>query len=415
MAEIQFNLRGSVKSDDKPVQMIYRLDSDRSKVVINTKIKAKVSEWNYNTSRFKKSNNPYYLDYNQILNTWEIAAKEVINRNLNDKHSPTKEQFKKQVLIEMRLDKKSKGGGNGDNLIKYFENFIEQKSKALISPNTIKTYNTALYHIKNFQLKKLNNKTIQLNDVDKEFMLDFLSYLFGDAKLMNNSVVKVSKNVRAVLNEAHSVGLLNNTSYKHKDVIIPSVKQPKVYLNKQDIAKVLNTKLTKDSKLDKVRDRLIVQIYTGLRVGDLRQLNKSHIQSKKKREVIVKVLEKTTTTVTIPLKSIVVDILKKHNHSLPVLSDQKYNQYLKDLCKVSKINEQIVRTENKKQVNYSKDQLITSHTLRRSFATNALLDGIPLNMISTIMGHASISETNRYICMDQEGFIDDAFKYDSFN
>ncbi|HAZ26810.1 MAG TPA: hypothetical protein DCY95_21435 [Algoriphagus sp.] len=95
------------------------------------------------------------------------------------------------------------------------------------------------------------------------------------------------------------------------------------------------------------------------------------------------------------------------------ISNQKFNDYVKGLCKQAGITDQIeiVRYEKgvKKYLTFPKHQLIASHTGRRTFITNAILAGIPLPVIQKITGHRKLSTLQKYV------EIADEFKTKEFN
>jgi integrase len=115
--------------------------------------------------------------------------------------------------------------------------------------------------------------------------------------------------------------------------------------------------------------------------------------------------QKTDKNVSIPLVPIIKEILKKRNGNFPkTISDQRYNDYIKDVCRMAQINEKIegkvaTVTEigiRKKAGIYKKWQLITSHVGRRSFATN-FYGKLPTSYIKDITGHGTEAMLLKYI------------------
>jgi site-specific recombinase XerD len=101
------------------------------------------------------------------------------------------------------------------------------------------------------------------------------------------------------------------------------------------------------------------------------------------------------------------EILEKFNGKLPdTISNQNFNDYLKELAEIAGLNQNVIRHENnnrgKVEVYYKKYQLISSHTARRSFCTNAYIMGVPTLAIMAISGHKSESAFLRYIKINQE-------------
>src|SRR5690606_2862245 len=117
---------------------------------------------------------------------------------------------------------------------------------------------------------------------------------------------------------------------------------------------------------------------------------------------------KTNTTIAVPLHPKVLEILNKRNGEFPrAISDQKYNDYVKDVCEAAKINERIkgsimqeTKPESgvfrKKSGTYKKWELVSSHVGRRSFATNNF-GRIPTRLIMSATGHTKEEMFMKYI------------------
>ena len=117
--------------------------------------------------------------------------------------------------------------------------------------------------------------------------------------------------------------------------------------------------------------------------------------------------QKTNTSVTIPLHPVVKEILKKYNNQMPEpITDQRFNEYIKDACKMAKIDsvESFTRTVGGKLVTVSKPkyELVSSHTGRRSFCTNMYLHGLDTLMIRSISGHKTEKSFLKYIKVSQK-------------
>jgi integrase len=158
-------------------------------------------------------------------------------------------------------------------------------------------------------------------------------------------------------------------------------------------------------RLDRVRDLFIIGCYTGLRFSDLKQLKDENLTDNRTRIRIR--TEKTGELVIIPLHPFVKAILRKHNGIPPeALTNQKMNDYLKEIGEWAGIDETVVLhfTKGGQRVTetYKKYQLITTHTARRSFATNAYLQDVPTISIMKITGHRTEKSFMKYIKISQE-------------
>jgi len=175
---------------------------------------------------------------------------------------------------------------------------------------------------------------------------------------------------------------------------------------KNVIQKIYNYDFSKNKRLERTRDLFIVGCYTGLRFSDFSQLTSDNIKS----ELITVKTQKTGEKVVIPLHWTVKNILAKYSETakgLPRdLSNQRMNDYLKEIGREVKIDEQIHRTQSKDGLkvskNVSKWELITTHTARRSFATNLYKSGFPSIAIMKITGHRTEKSFMKYIKISLE-------------
>jgi integrase len=119
------------------------------------------------------------------------------------------------------------------------------------------------------------------------------------------------------------------------------------------------------------------------------------------------VTQKTKQQVIIPLHPTVKAILEKYNYHLPfTISNQKFNDYLGEVCEKADIKEQYTKSitkAGKREVKAgAKHKFITSHSARRSFATNAFKRGISPYLIMSITGHKTETEFMKYLKVTAE-------------
>ncbi|GAB3945177.1 hypothetical protein GCM10028805_13840 [Spirosoma harenae] len=161
--------------------------------------------------------------------------------------------------------------------------------------------------------------------------------------------------------------------------------------------------LSKQERLERVRDLFVVGCYTGLRFSDLTNLRPEYI----KNGLIRIEQQKTADKVVIPCHEVVTSMLKKYNGSLPrSISNQKMNDYLKEVCQLAGLNskENKAKTKGGKRITkvFEKWQMVSTYTARRSFATNMYLLGIPAMTIMQITGYRTEKAFMHYIKLDRE-------------
>ena len=176
----------------------------------------------------------------------------------------------------------------------------------------------------------------------------------------------------------------------------------------------------KHDYLENARDWLIISCYTGQRISDFLRFTKEMIRIEDGKSLLEFTQKKTGKVMTVPLHKKVLEILKKRNGEFPrSISDQRYNDYIKVVCKEAKLNEKIqgglqMKTDNgvrKVSGKYHKWELVTSHIGRRSFATN-FYGKIPTTYLIYITGHSSeamflnyIGKSNKDLAMEISNYF----------
>jgi integrase len=190
-------------------------------------------------------------------------------------------------------------------------------------------------------------------------------------------------------------------------------KNPMIYLDPKEIDLVRNLSDLPDY-LDNVRDWILIACSTGQRVSDFMRMTPSMVRTDDKgRSFIDLTQEKTGAPVTIPLLPEVAELLNKRQGNFPrAISDQKFNEYAKEVCKRARIDSMIKvskRVDNKYKVGeYPKYELISSHVGRRSFATN-FYNSLPTSLLKNITGHSTEQMLLKYIGKSSKDTAADAY------
>ena len=175
-----------------------------------------------------------------------------------------------------------------------------------------------------------------------------------------------------------------------------------IYLNEQEIDKMYMLDLSKNKRLERIRDLFVVECLTGVRYGDLMKITKENIL---KESIRIKV-SKTGQFLHTLLLPTTKKILKKYNFILPKISNSNYNKYIKEVGEIACINQTVTQESYRsgKAISFKrkKYQLITTHTARRSFATNMYKRGYSPVQIMSITGHKKESTFLTYIRITNE-------------
>lgn len=278
-----------------------------------------------------------------------------------------------------------------------------------LSKNRIKGYITLKNTIINYQ--KERKTIIYLKDIDVNFEDDFKNWLLNEQFYSYNYSGKVIDNIKAVCNNSIRRNVEVSNYAQHIKPFKMSEKLRRVnILDFDDLAKIINYK-TDNERLNNIRKHIVLGCYTGLRYSDLVRLNANHIREiKNVGRVFDIVTEKTNKNVVIPIQPEVEEILKE---GLPYeLSDQKLNEGIKELCKLIGITETVegykmieidLKVNGKKETvfrsqlgKYPKNEVLTVHDLRRSFASN-FYRKISTPILMTMTGHTRESTFYYYI------------------
>ena len=331
------------------------------------------------------------------------------------------------ALLRTHLDQEFKAIAGGSDtaergkdkmtLIRFIEQYIDECiAGRRLTPKgtryekwTIKGYKTLLFHLDLYS--KDRRKKVDFADITMDFYDDFLQY-FQNNDYAQNTIGKHIKNLRVIMGAALEDGIHNNQEFKRKRFKVVSEESKNIYLNEVELERIYSLDLSENKKLEQVRDLFMVAAYTALRYADLAALTKSNFYTEDGAHFIKTITQKTKAEVMVPLKKTVVNIFQKYDQSLPrTLSNQKMNEYLKEIGKLAQINttetKAITKGGRYQLITFEKWRLITTHTARRSAATNFFLAGFRAQEIMKITGHTTEKSFMKYIKMSSE---DNAFK-----
>lgn len=283
--------------------------------------------------------------------------------------------------------------------IEFAEQFIINVASTR-KENTLKNYRNSLTHVKDYATSR--NINLSFENLTLDFHLDFVEYLKTHKKFKPNTIWRIVKIVKMLMNEAAERKLHANFDYKSKRFTVAPEQTDVIYLNNSDLEKLYSLDVSTNKKLERVRDLFLIGCYTGLRFSDYSKLRPDNIIEFEGAKMLTVRTQKTNQTISIPLHSVVIEILNRYNGNIPkAMSNQKFNDYLKDIARDAKINESVTIEQTKGNFTtpetFQKCNLVTTHTARRSFATNAYLAGIDPISIRAITGHKTEKAFLSYI------------------
>ena len=203
------------------------------------------------------------------------------------------------------------------------------------------------------------------------------------------------KAIKVVMSEGAKLGYHHNFAYK--EFKAPHSEVDNVYLTKDEMERIWAYEPTRGIE-KRAKDLAWLGYLTLARFSDYSRLSEGNIGTDGKIRFNQ---TKTSSPVVIPCSPRAKEILARNGGKAPELSHQKFNQEIKNICKAVGICDrvEIVRIEGSKRVRAVKEkwEMVTSHTFRRSAATNLYLQGVPLRSIMQLTGHSSVTMLERYL------------------
>jgi integrase len=393
MPQATFVLKEPTSKEDTLVYLLYRFNGSKLKYSTGQKINPKF--WNPETQRAREVRTfKEYAEFNSLLNNLETEVNNTYRKLLNDRHSPTPDLLRSSLNIFLQKER----AGSKD-LIGFADLYIETIDR---KPNTKKQLRQALRNLKEY--KQASKASLHLDSIDLDFYDGFVDFLLKK-NYGKNTIGTVIKNVKVFMNEAVDRKLTQNLQFKNRRFKTVEEPSDSIYLTEKEIKKIYNLELAENPRIEKVRDLFVFGCYTGLRFSDFSGIGSGCI-SKDGLTAKINTI-KTGETVVIPLGNLARSILIKYKNNLPqAISNQKMNEYLKELGQLAGIDDSFVVTATrggKRETEiFKKWELITTHTPRRSFATNAYLQNVPTISIMKITGHRTEKSFLKYIKISQE-------------
>lgn len=373
----------------------------------------------------------------QLRQKLDIENKDLINSRLRDLETHIISKWNKDYLektfvhktwlkeqINIFFGKASNDEQYKIYFIDWIIKFINEAPKRLykgkpINQNTIKQYSVTLKKLQTYEI--VQKSKIRFEYVDLHFYRNFVDYCRSVERLGDNSISGHIKNIKLWCKNIEIDGLPINAQYKHSEFSAIKTKTQDVYLSDNEINDIFQYDFKTDLRLANARNHFIFGLRTGLRVSDFLKLDEKHIDEK----YITITTQKTKQKVLIPIHKQVKFIIDNNDGDLPTpLSDQKFNEYVKEVCEAVGITQKVEgakiskiilkeKTEttpeeaiHRKETGvFRKCELVTSHTCRRSFATN-LYGKLPNKVIMAITGHTTEAQFLEYIKTTNKEFAE---------
>lgn len=362
------------KKGERQIYMRLTVDGKRKETSLNRSISA--SRWD-KSKQCAKGRSEDMLSLNKYLVNTKQKLYETHQKMIYDDQEITVETLMNKFL----------GIGESTKTLLEIITFEMSRIQKLVKDGTYRKYEAFYNHIGNFIKHQYNASDIDIKRVDFQFVNDFDFYLRTEEGIGNNTTIRYVKTLQKFFKIAKNNGWVNSTPFTNYKVSFDKVERTK--LNNSELQRIIN-KHFKIDRLNRIRDLFVFACYSGLSFGDLEKLNENHIVTGMDGRKWLKInRSKTGTSCSIPLLPQAKEILKKYEDDinclnkgvlLPVVSNERYNAYLKeiaDLCGISKN--------------------LTTHVARHTFATTVTAEqGVSTEVVSRMLGHTQLKTTQIY-------------------
>jgi integrase len=420
MATVNFLYRSTKDKANLHLRLLYSYNGKNFVYGANTKFEVSNLYW----SKYHKMKRPKDIDIINMQTEVNNELNKIENHILNSFKSFDAEAISKEWLeteIDFYYNPPQKAEALPTELLKYIDVYIDYKRNDL-TKSTLTKFNGIKQLLIRYQTEK--KKTVLITDVNTNFKKEFENYCLVN-NYAPNTIARAIRFIKTFCKHAQANGL--ETNYQLDSIKTKNVKVESIYLTFDELEQIEKTTFTES--LNNAKDWLIISCYTGQRVSDFMRFTKDMIRyEKNKKDGILKPLieftqKKTGKIMTVPLHKKVVEILEKRNGEFPYsISDQKYNEHIKEVCRVAGLNQIVngsksIETEigskiyRKQTGTFEKWELVTSHIGRRSFASNYYGE-IATTYLIYITGHSTevmflnyIGKSNKDIAMEMTNFF----------
>lgn len=373
--KILFVISATRKNKKGLVPLVCRLTYSGSRKPFATGLFINPNHW-YSKQQLAKPPN----EENTFINT-ELS---LIKNKINQAFLMLQVQGNEFTADDIFNQYKGKPARKNIGVVSHFTDYLDKHKKLIGIEIKQITWNKFSYiqtDLKDFIKSKFSKNDILLKDLDYSFIVEFEYYLKTNKLQKQVTINKALQRFKKVVKTAVVGKLIDSFPFvEHKAKrVITNV----VYLTTEELEKLENHTFSQ-IRLEQVRDMFVFCCYTGLAYNEMAKLESKHIETGFDGMDWIKMIrDKTSKVISVPLLPKAISILQKyqeHQSMLPVISNQKFNSYIKEIG-------EIIGIEKK----------LSHHTARKTFATTVLLfNDVPMEIVSELLGHSKLSTTQEH-------------------
>ena len=362
-------------------------DADKQRVKNGCSNKLKQSASEINASLLE-----YYTEIQSIFKRFEVEdvkpTPEQIKVAFNALHKPVSEEPKpKKEALPC-------------DFFQVFDNFVEDCGRQNNwTDSTFEKFAAVKNHLTNFR------EGLTFEFFDERGLNDYVIYLRDVKEMRNTTIGKQLSFLKWFLRWAFKKGVHQNNAYDSYKPKLKSTQKKIIFLTWDELNRLREFKIPSNKQaLERVRDVFLFQCFTGLRYSDVFNLRRSDIKGDHIEVTTVKTSDSLIIELNKHSKAILdkyKDVAFEDDKVLPVITNQKMNDYLKELAEIAGIDEPIRQTYYKGNERIDevtpKYALLGTHAGRRTFICNALALGIPPQVVMKWTGHSDYKAMKPYI------------------
>jgi site-specific recombinase XerD len=366
------------KNGDCPVML--RININGQRVVLQTKRYLKAQDWDTNRYQMKGRTTEARV-FNEYLEVLRIKAHKKYNELLT-LHDDVTPQMLRDAILGINSAK-------AKMIVNVWDDHIEHLRLLIGKENTYTTfqkYRTAKNHFVAFLLKHYRVSDVSIKSIDYDMIQQYSVYLKTEKGSSFNTATKFLQNLKRITGICIKNGWLLKDPFASISLALKEVDRP--YLTQEELNRLLSFS-SPFERLNRVCDIFIFSCYTGLAYIDVKQLRRVELEGNEQGYWIRTRRQKTGGRANIPVlppaqmildKHVRLDLLHPEDPVLPILSNQKMNAYLKEIADLCGISKQL-----------------SFHTARHTFATTVtMMNGVPIESVSKMLGHKNITSTQHY-------------------
>ena len=387
-----FYMRGNFVNKEGKSPIVLRITLDGDRVTIGTTgITITPSLWDIKKQRLKGKTTEA-LQVNKQLDNIEREIQEISD----------KLEYEGKLSLEkvkaIYLNTEDDSNTIGALFDKYLSSIKDQVAVRHLSTTTLQKYMLCQVRFMAMLNDKFHCKDMLLKDVTPAVIQDFSVYLMTVVRQCNNTAMKTMKTLKTVILYGIKLGVIHSNPYLGVKLHLEPVDRG--FLTEEELQSIIK----KDFEIERlgfVRDLFVFSCFTGLSYIDVKKLKADNIVTLNGIEWIKMAREKTSTPVSVVLFDGAKCIIKKYENDpkrkdklFPSMSNQKMNQYLKEIATSCGIKKNI-----------------TFHMARHTFATLTLSKGVPIESVSRMLGHTNIKTTQIYAKITNKKIEEDMTKF----